>query len=72
MILCSQAKLENDNRGVNVKRGLRNKCEVGIRPGMAPIGYQLRELFLKVANQGYSGRTRIDSTTDRFSAKIKI
>lgn len=39
MILCSQAKLENDNRGVNVKRGLRNKCEIGIRPGMAPIGY---------------------------------
>ena len=40
MILCSQAKLENDNRGVNVKRGLRNKCEIGIRPGVAPIGYR--------------------------------
>lgn len=40
MILCSQAKLENDNRGVNVKRGLRNKCEFGIRPGPAPIGYK--------------------------------
>ena len=40
MILCSQAKLENDNRGVNVKRGLRNKCEYGIRPGLAPIGYK--------------------------------
>ncbi|OGD94590.1 hypothetical protein A2697_04960 [Candidatus Curtissbacteria bacterium RIFCSPHIGHO2_01_FULL_41_44] len=40
MILCSQAKLENDNRGVNVKRGLRNKCEIGIRPGVAPIGYK--------------------------------
>lgn len=39
MILCSQAKLENDNRGVNVKRGLRAKCEMGIRPGLAPIGY---------------------------------
>lgn len=39
MILCSQAKLENDNRGVNVKRGLRAKCEMGIRPGYAPIGY---------------------------------
>jgi DNA invertase Pin-like site-specific DNA recombinase len=38
MILCSQAKLENDNRGVNVKRGLRNKCQIGIRPGVAPIG----------------------------------
>jgi site-specific DNA recombinase len=39
MILCSQAKLENDNRGINVKRGHRNKCMVGIRPGPAPIGY---------------------------------
>lgn len=76
MILCSQAKLENDNRGVNVKRGLRNKCEFGIRPGPAPIGYKnilkanristvaldeerapiVREMFLKVANQGFSGR----------------
>jgi len=39
MILCSQAKLENDNRGINVKRGLRAKCEMGWRPGVAPIGY---------------------------------
>ena len=39
MILCSQAKLENDNRGVNVRRGLRAKCEMGIRPGLAPLGY---------------------------------
>jgi len=38
MILCLQAKLENDNRGVNVKRGVRNKCQIGIRPGVAPIG----------------------------------
>jgi DNA invertase Pin-like site-specific DNA recombinase len=39
MILGSQAKLENDNRGVNVKRGLRTRCEMGLRPGVAPIGY---------------------------------
>lgn len=39
MILCSQAKLENDNRGINVKRGIRAKCEMGWRPGPAPIGY---------------------------------
>lgn len=76
MILCSQAKLENDNRGVNVKRGLRNKCEFGIRPGLAPIGYtnvlksnristveldpvrapMIKEIFNKVAYQGFSGR----------------
>jgi DNA invertase Pin-like site-specific DNA recombinase len=39
MILGSQAKLENDNRGVNVKRGLRTKAEMGVRPGLAPLGY---------------------------------
>ncbi|MAZ67624.1 hypothetical protein CL652_02545 [bacterium] len=39
MILGSQAKLENDNRGVNVKRGLRARCEMGLWPGMAPVGY---------------------------------
>lgn len=42
MILCSQAKLENDNRGINVKRGIRAKCEKGWRPGVAPIGYMNR------------------------------
>lgn len=77
MILCSQAKLENDNRGINVKRGLRSKCDVGIRPGPAPLGYinklknnritsveldperapQIKEMFQKVADQGWSGRT---------------
>ena len=39
MILGSQAKLENDHKGVNVKRGLRAKCEKGWRPGPAPLGY---------------------------------
>ncbi len=42
MILCSQAKLENDNRGINVKRGIRAKCEAGWRPGVAPMGYMNR------------------------------
>ncbi len=32
MILGSQAKLENDNRGVNVRRGLRMRCEMGFLP----------------------------------------
>ncbi len=39
MILCSQAKLENDNKGENVKRGLRAACERGYRPSVPPIGY---------------------------------
>lgn len=39
MILGSQAKLENDNKAVNVRRGLRARCEMGWRPGVAPTGY---------------------------------
>lgn len=90
MILCSQAKLENDNRGVNVKRGLRSKCEAGIRPGVAPIGYLnvlkanristveidkerssvIKEVFNKVANQGYSGRM-VKKWLDELGFKTK-
>lgn len=39
MILCSQAKLENDNRGINAKRGMKNKCEMGWMPCLPPLGY---------------------------------
>lgn len=39
MMMCSQAKLENDNKSVNVKRGLKAKVEMGFRPNMAPLGY---------------------------------
>lgn len=39
MILCSQAKLENDNKSINVKRGLRTRAEMGMLPGYAPVGY---------------------------------
>lgn len=47
MILGSQAKLENDNRGINVKRGLRTRVEMGLWPGMAPIGYLDQKLIDK-------------------------
>lgn len=48
MILGSQAKLENDSRGVNVKRGLRTRVEMGLWPGVAPLGYlNQRELDKK-------------------------
>lgn len=39
MILCSQAKLENDNKSINVKRGLKMRCEMGLWPAPAPTGY---------------------------------
>lgn len=39
MILGSQAKLENDNKVINVKRGLRARVSMGLRPSLAPTGY---------------------------------
>jgi hypothetical protein len=56
MILCSQAKLENDNRGINVKRGIRAKCEMDWRPGSAPIGY---------INRSFAGVKEITLDHDR-------
>lgn len=39
MILGSQAKLENDNKSINVKRGLKMRVEMGLWPSVAPTGY---------------------------------
>lgn len=47
MILGSQAKLENDNRGINVKRGLRTRAEMGLWSGQAPLGYLTQGLMDK-------------------------
>lgn len=58
MILCSQAKLENDNKSINVKRGIRTKCEMGWRPGTAPLGY---------INRSFGGITDIIPDPDRAS-----
>jgi len=92
MILCSQAKLENDNRGVNVKRGQRAKAELGFRPNMAPLGYLndyysgkgmkkvfqdperapiIRQMFEKVAYEGYSGRKVYDWLKDHTTLRSR-
>lgn len=55
MILGSQAKLENDHKGENVKRGLRAKCAQGWRPGVSPVGY----IHDKYADKG-SKRVMLD------------
>jgi len=39
-LLCTQAKLENDNKSVNVKEALRLKTERGVFPGKARPGYK--------------------------------
>ncbi len=61
MILCSQAKLENDNRGINVKRGMKTKCELGFRPNMTPLGY---------LNDHYSGKGQKKVFVDKKRAPI--
>lgn len=38
-LFCSQAKLENDNKSVDAKRGLRTKAINGWFPSKAPLGY---------------------------------
>jgi len=47
MILCSQAKLENDNKSINVRRGLRARVEMGLWPTTAPTGYLNQKIMDK-------------------------
>ena len=47
MILCSQAKLENDNRSINVIRGLKTKAELWHLPHKAPLGYTNERSYLR-------------------------
>ena len=39
MFQCSQAKMENDKKGIDVTRGLEKKARMGIYPAPAPLGY---------------------------------
>lgn len=64
MILGSQAKLENDNRGVNVKRGLRTRCEMGLWPTCPPSGY------LTDTNVERKGHIKIDPVRGPIVRKI--
>lgn len=64
MILCSQAKLENDNKSINVKRGLRTRCEMGLWPAPAPMGY-LNEL-----RADRKGHVRIDPERGHIIKKM--
>lgn len=67
MILCSQAKLENDNRAKNVKRGLRARCGMGTRPGAVPLGYKL---IRSSENLSEPSRIVIDEERAPFIKKI--
>ena len=64
-LFCSQAKLENDNKGEDVKRGLRTKAEKGMYPAPAPTGYK---------NDKYEerGRKQIYPDPERFDLVRKM
>ncbi len=64
-LLCSTAKLDNDNKGINVKRGLKAKAELGIYPAEAPTGY---------INNKYAerGNKTVEVDTDRFDLVQKM
>jgi len=38
-LMCSQAKMENDSKGIDVKRGLRKKYRMGYPTGVAKPGF---------------------------------
>jgi len=40
MFQCSQAKMENDKKGIDVMRGLHKKASMGMYPCCAPVGYK--------------------------------
>lgn len=67
MILGSQAKLENDNRGINVKRGMKTKCELGFRPNMTPIGYTNDHYSGKGMKQVFIDKKRAPFVTEAFN-----
>ena len=54
MILGGEAKLENDNRSLNVRRGLRTMVEKGLWPGVPPMGYKV------YTEKGKAGQLKID------------
>ena len=59
MLQCTQAKMENDKKGVDVKRGLMKKAEMGVFPGLAPIGYGNDKY-------GQKGDKKIPTDPERF------
>jgi len=66
MILGSQAKLENDNRGINVRRGLKNKVEMGWRPGMPPLGYHNEKSINRGQNRIFVDEERAPTVRRMF------
>lgn len=63
-LLCSQAKMDNDNKGINVKRGMKAKAKLGVYPGTLATGY------LSIVKQ--KGNRSIESDPERLPLIRKI
>ena len=59
-LFCNQAKLENDNKGEDVKRGLKTKAEKGMYPNHAPTGYKNEKYAERGHKQIYPDPERFD------------
>lgn len=60
-LFCSQAKLENDAKGEDVKRGLKAKCEKGLYPAPAPTGYVNDKFAPRGSKQIFPDKERFSS-----------
>ena len=65
MLSCTQAKMENDKKGIDVKRGLETAASRGVLPTFAPIGYINDPFLLK-------GQKKISDDPDRFDIVKKM
>ncbi len=68
---CSNAKYENDNKSIAVKRGLRAKCERGLFPAPAPTGYVNDPIEPRGSKKIYPDPARFDIVERMFRMVIE-
>jgi DNA invertase Pin-like site-specific DNA recombinase len=74
-MLCSQAKMENDSKGENVKRGLVKKRKMGYPTGLAKIGYENDDeaiKFVEKINGGNQSVPTIVITAENGEEKVFV
>ena len=65
MLSCTQAKMENDKKGIDVKRGMSKAASMGNFPGVPAIGY-LNDKYLP------KGRKHTSKDPERFEIVRKM
>lgn len=69
-LFCNQAKLENDNKGVDVKRGLAKKARMGTPPTPAPVGYLNDRYGEKGSKTWFKDQDRFDLCRKTFELML--